>query len=186
MLRRKFYDTLLKWSKEKNQECLLVRGARQIGKTYIIDYFGKNNYKSYIYINFIENPQLKTIFENSLSAEEIFSRMTLVMPHIRFIEGDTLIFLDEIQECPNARTALKFLALDNRYDVIASGSLLGISYKEVTSIPVGYELSVTMYGLDFEEFLWAKGYNENTLELLKNIMIQKREFLRKYTTNSCD
>lgn len=89
------------------------------------------------------------------------------MPHIRFIEGDTLIFLDEIQECPNARTALKFLALDNRYDVIASGSLLGISYKEVTSIPVGYELSVTMYGLDFEEFLWAKGYNENTLELLK-------------------
>lgn len=172
--------------KRKNQECLLVRGARQIGKTYIIDYFGKNNYKSYIYLNFIENPQLKTIFENSLSAEEIFSRMTLVMPHIRFIEGDTLIFLDEIQECPNARTALKFLALDNRYDVIASGSLLGISYKEVTSIPVGYELSVTMYGLDFEEFLWAKGYNENTLELLKNIMIQKREFLRKYTINSCD
>lgn len=167
MLRRKFYNTLLKWSKEKNQECLLVRGARQIGKTYIIDYFGKNNYKSYIYINFIENPQLKTIFENSLSAEEIFSRMTLVMPHIRFIEGDTLIFLDEIQECPNARTALKFLALDNRYDVVASGSLLGISYKEVTSIPVGYELSVTMYGLDFEEFLWAKGYSENSLEILK-------------------
>lgn len=167
MLRRKFYNTLLKWSKEKNQECLLVRGARQIGKTYIIDYFGRKNYKSYIYLNFIENPQLKTIFENSLSAEEIFSRMTLVMPHIRFIEGKTLIFLDEIQECPNARTALKFLALDNRYDVVASGSLLGISYKEVTSIPVGYELSVTMYGLDFEEFLWAKGYNENSLAILK-------------------
>ena len=92
MLRRKFYDTLLKWSKEKNQECLLVRGARQIGKTYIIDYFGRKNYKSYIYLNFIENPQLKTIFENSLSAEEIFSRMTLVMPHIRFIEGKTLRF----------------------------------------------------------------------------------------------
>ena len=89
------------------------------------------------------------------------------MPHIRFIEGKTLIFLDEIQECPNARTALKFLALDNRYDVVASGSLLGISYKEVTSIPVGYELSVTMYGLDFEEFLWAKGYNENSLAILK-------------------
>ena len=97
------------------------------------------------------------------------------MPHIRFIEGDTLIFLDEIQECPNARTALKFLALDNRYDVIASGSLLGISYKEVTSIPVGYELSVTMYGLDFEEFLWAKGYNENTLELLKKYYDSKEK-----------
>ena len=93
--------------------------------------------------------------------------MTLLMPHIQFIEGNTLIFLDEIQECPNARTALKFLALDNRYDVVASGSLLGISYKKVTSIPVGYELSVTMYGLDFEEFLWAKGYSENTLEILK-------------------
>ena len=89
------------------------------------------------------------------------------MPHIRFIEDKTLIFLDEIQECPNARTALKFLALDNRYDVVASGSLLGISYKEVTSIPVGYALSVTMYGLDFEEFLWAKGYNENSLAILK-------------------
>lgn len=127
MLKRKFYDRLIEWKNNKNQSCLLVKGARLIGKTYIIDYFGKNNYASYIYINFIESPQTKDIFNDELSAEEIYKRMTLIMSEIKFVENDTLIFLDEIQECPNARTALKFLAIDDRFDVVASGSLLGIS-----------------------------------------------------------
>ena len=118
MLKRKFYDRLLEWKKRKNNTCLLVRGARQIGKTYIIDVFGRENYKSYIYINFIEQPQAKDIFEGELSADEIYKRLTLVMPEVVYTENDTLIFLDEIQECPNARTALKFLALDGRYDVV--------------------------------------------------------------------
>ena len=167
MLKRKFYDRLIEWKNNKNQSCLLVKGARQIGKTYIIDYFGKNNYESYIYINFIESPQTKDIFNDELSAEEIYKRMTLIMPEIKFVENDTLIFLDEIQECPNARTALKFLAIDGRFDVVASGSLLGISYREVTSIPVGYETQVEMYSLDFEEYLWAIGYEESKIQILK-------------------
>lgn len=167
MLKRKFYDRLIKWKNNKNQSCLLVKGARQIGKTYIIDYFGKNNYASYIHINFIESPQTKDIFNDELSAEEIYKRMTLIMPEIKFLENDTLIFLDEIQECPNARTALKFLAIDGRFDIVASGSLLGISYREVTSIPVGYETQVEMYSLDFEEYLWAIGYEETKIQILK-------------------
>lgn len=167
MLKRKFYDSLVVWKATKEQECLLVKGARQIGKTFIIDLFGRENYTSYIYINFIEKPQTKDIFDGELSAEEIYKRMTLIFPAIKFIRKDTLIFLDEIQECPNARTALKFLAIDDRYDVIASGSLLGISYREVSSIPVGYEKQVEMYSLDFEEYLWAVDYGEDRIAILK-------------------
>lgn len=174
MLRRKFYTRLLEWKNKKEPTCLLVKGARQIGKTFIIDLFGRENYKSYIYINFIESPQTKDIFNGELSADEIYKRLTLVMPEVTYIENDTLIFLDEIQECPNARTALKFLALDKRFDVVASGSLLGISYKEVTSIPVGYEEPVEMYSLDFEEYLWAMGYDEEKIAALRDYF-DKRE-----------
>lgn len=175
MLRRKFYDKLLEWKRSKKKECLLVKGARQIGKTYIIDYFGKENYNSYIYINFIESPQLTKIFDGELSAEEIYKQITLNLPECRFVNKDTLIFLDEIQKCPNARTALKFLAMDERYDVIASGSLLGVSYKEVSSIPVGYETQMTMYSLDFEEYLWAVGYQEDAIGLLKGYFDKKEK-----------
>lgn len=175
MLKRKFYDKLIEWKNKKSHTCLLVKGARQIGKTFIIDLFGRENYQSYIYINFIEMPQTKDIFNGELSADEIYKRLTLVMPDVIYIENDTLIFLDEIQECPNARTALKFLALDGRFDVIASGSLLGISYKEVSSIPVGYEEPVEMYSLDFEEFLWAVGYDEEKISLLRKYFDKKEK-----------
>lgn len=175
MLKRKFYDTLLARKQRKPQTCLLVKGARQIGKTYIIGKFGEENYRSYIYINFIEMPQTKDIFNGELSAESIYSRITLVLPESKYIENDTLIFLDEIQECPNARTALKFLAQDKRYDVIASGSLLGIRYKEVTSIPVGYEEPVEMYSLDFEEYLWAAGYDNAKIDALHEYFDKKEK-----------
>lgn len=167
MLNRKAIRTLSNWRKNKKDECLLVMGARQVGKTYIIDKFGRENYQKYIYINFLEKPELKAIFEESLEACEIYKKITLFFPNTEFIPGNTLIFIDEIQECPNARTALKFLALDNKYDVIASGSLLGISYKEVPSIPVGYEKKLEMHSLDFEEFLWAVGHNEQTIDYIK-------------------
>ena len=175
MLKRKFYNVLLNWKNKKKQSCLLVKGARQIGKTYIIDLFGRENYKSYIYINFIENPQAKDIFEGELSANEIYKRISLVMPVVKFEDNNTLIFLDEIQECPNARTALKFLALDDRFDVIASGSLLGIRYKEVASIPVGYEEQVEMHSLDFEEYLWAVGYDEKKIAVLREYFDKKEK-----------
>lgn len=192
MLRRKFYDVLLNWKRMKKNECLLVKGARQIGKTFIIDQFGKTEYSSYIYINFIESPEQKHIFEGSLEAKEIYKRISIYLPNINYVDNDTLIFIDEIQSCPRARTALKFLALDNRYDVIASGSLLGLHYNKLVemekeeefsiSIPVGYEREIEMFSLDFEEFLWANGITENAINQLKEYFIEKK-FIEEYINN---
>lgn len=167
MLKRKMMQLLIDWKTNKSRECLLVKGARQIGKTYIIELFARENYKNYIYINFVETPSMRDVFDGEISADEIIKKMSLVIPGIQFIAGDTLIFLDEIQACPQARTALKFLAIDNRYDVIASGSLLGINYKEIESIPVGYETQIEMHSLDFEEFLWAIGIDGTAVNYLK-------------------
>lgn len=175
MLRRKFYDVMLDWKNKKKKECLLVKGARQIGKTYIIQKFGKENYKTFVYLNFVENPQYKTIFDGALTAEEIYKKLSVFVSGLKLYENDTLIFLDEIQECPNARTALKFLAIDDRYDVIASGSLLGINYKEVPSIPVGYEKQVEMFSLDFEEFLWALGVDDQAISYVKSFFIKQEK-----------
>lgn len=175
MLKRKIYNALSEWKSKKKQECLLVTGARQIGKSFIIREFGKNNYKSYIEINFYEHPEYINIFDGDLSPEEIYKRISLQVADVKFIEHDTLIFLDEIQHCPNARTAIKFLAIDDKYDVISSGSLLGLHYKEIVSIPVGYEKQIKMYSLDFEEFLWAYGYNEKAIVNLKEYFDKKEK-----------
>lgn len=184
MLKRKIYDTLLEWKKTKKNECLLVNGARQVGKTFIIEKFGLDNYKKYIYLNFIKSSEQKNIFSSSLEPEEIYKRISLYVPNTKLIENDTLIFIDEIQDCPRARTALKFLALDNRYDVIASGSLLGIHYnrrkgesedEKEMSIPVGYEREIMMYSLDFEEFLWANGVTEEAVSSLRGYFERKEK-----------
>ncbi len=175
MLKRKILDDLIKWKENHTNECLLVKGARQIGKTFIVEQFGKTYYKSYIYINFFKEPEQKKIFESSLSADEIYRRISLYVNNVNFITNDTLIFLDEIQECPNARTALKFLAIDGRYDVIASGSLLGLNYKEIASVPVGYERQIEMSSLDFEEFLWAIGKTEQSIEALRHYFVSKEK-----------
>lgn len=175
MLRRKFYDSLSEWKQNRKNTCLLVKGSRQIGKTFIIDLFCRENYKNYLYINFVEKPEAKIIFEGELSALEIYKRMSLIYENFHIVDKNTAIFLDEIQECSNARTALKFLAQDNSCDVIASGSLLGISYKEVSSIPVGYELQKEMFALDFEEYLWALGYTEDKIKILKSFFEKKEK-----------
>ena len=159
MLRRRFLENLMKWKKKMNKRPLLVKGARQVGKTFIIRKFGHDQYENFIELNFLKNEEHKRIFDGSLDADSIFSRLSLIVRGIKVVPGKTLLFLDEIQECGNARTALKFLSEDGRIDVVASGSLLGIQYKDdVRSIPVGYEEPVVMHSLDFEEFLWAKGY----------------------------
>lgn len=153
----------------------MIKGARQVGKTFIIREFGKKEYKSFIEINFIKNPEYKSIFLGSLSSDEIFKRLTATFSNISFTNGDTLIFLDEIQKCANARTAIKFLAEDFRFDVISSGSLLGLSYSqdddddvtEPNSIPVGYEKNIIMHSLDFEEFLWANKVNDEAINILR-------------------
>ena len=181
MLKRKAYDEFLRWKKTKDKECLFVKGARQIGKTYLVREFGHKEYESFIEINFLKNPGMKEIFEGELVAEEIYKRMSAHIPGINFIEGKTLLFLDEIQKCAKARTALKFLAEDNRFDVVCSGSLLGLHYgqdddadvEEIESVPVGYERSLMMYSLDFTEFLWAYGYKNEDIAYLKSFFDKK-------------
>ena len=181
MLKRKFIETLKQWKNTKKRECLLVNGARQVGKTFIVDVFGRENYQSYIYLNLFKNPEYKQIFEGELEPTEIYKRISLLVKNVKFIEGDTLIFIDEIQACSKARTALKFLAMDDKYDIIASGSLLGLHYNKLNqenaneiSIPVGYEREVEMHSLDFEEFLWATGVSESAIENLKEYYEQKK------------
>ena len=181
MLKRKFTEALKQWKNTKKRECLLVNGARQVGKTFIIDVFGRENYQSYIYLNLFKNPEYKQIFEGELEPTEIYKRISLLVKNVKFIEGDTLIFIDEIQACSKARTALKFLAMDDKYDIIASGSLLGLHYNKLNqenaneiSIPVGYEREVEMHSLDFEEFLWATGVSESAIENLKEYYEQKK------------
>lgn len=179
-LQREFYQYLVDWKSSKHQECLLVNGARQIGKTYIIEKFGRENYESFIELNFALEPGLCAIFEGDLTVRSILERLTALKPAIKLIPGKTLLFLDEIQDCPNARTAFKPLGLDGRYDVIASGSLLGIKYKrrkhqkEPRSIPVGFERQVTMYSLSFGEYLKARGFGPEALQLIHRCF-EKRE-----------
>ena len=179
MLKRKFYHYLLEWKRTKKRECLLVNGARQVGKTYIIDQFGKENYKQYIYVNFVQNPEYREIFEGSLEPEELYRKMSLAIPRFRLEKKNTLLFLDEIQVCLKARTALKFLAMDDDCDVIASGSLLGIKYKKgklrkvPRSIPVGFERQVTMHSLSFEEYLEARGFGPESLALVRNCFTRR-------------
>lgn len=182
MLRRKAYEKLLEWKNSPSKKCVLIKGARQVGKTYLVRAFGRAEYDSFIEINFYTHPELKSIFDGGISGEEIIKKITARFPGVKMIPGKTLIFLDEIQKCAAARTALKFLSEEARYDVIASGSLLGLAYgrdadkevEEVESIPVGYEIPIMMYSLDFEEFLWAYGYSEEAIGILREYY-EKRE-----------
>jgi hypothetical protein len=174
MLARKITLQLEEWRKLPSKKCLLIEGARQVGKTFAIRQFGKANYDNFIEINFELNPAFVDIFAGSLEIDEITAQISLIIPQARFSSGKTLIFLDEIQSCPRARTALKFFTEDGRYDVIASGSLLGIHYKEVPSYPVGYETHVQMYGLDFEEFLWARGVTPQNISYLRKCFDERR------------
>lgn len=183
MIKRKMYKYLINWKQKKDKSALIIKGARQVGKSYLVREFGINEYESYIEINFLKNPLYKNIFKGDLSAEEIFKRLSAYIPNLKIIPFKTLLFLDEIQVCAEARTAVKFLVEDGSVDVISSGSLLGLSYledddknvTEPTSLPVGYEEQITMYSLDFEEFLWAKGYNDDAIAYLKDFYISNKE-----------
>lgn len=183
MIKRKMYKYLINWKQKKDKSALIIKGARQVGKSYLVREFGRNEYESYIEINFLKNPLYKNIFKGDLSAEEIFKRLSAYIPNLKIISFKTLLFLDEIQVCAEARTAVKFLVEDGSVDVISSGSLLGLSYledddknvTEPTSLPVGYEEQITMYSLDFEEFLWAKGYNDDAIAYLKDFYISNKE-----------
>ena len=167
MLTRKITTQLQAWLSRDDRKSLVVKGARQVGKTFSIELFARMNYESYIYINFEETPSLKRIFEGDLDTTTLIKQITLHVPGASIIPRRTVIFLDEIQSCAGARTALKFLTQDSRFDVIASGSLLGINYGEVSSFPVGYTDQIEMHSLDFEEFCWAMGVSQSTLDDLQ-------------------
>lgn len=173
MLKRKAYQDLLNWKNNTRGKALCIIGARQIGKTTLIREFGKNEYKHFAEINFVTDKRAADIFHGKLTAEEIITNLTayLQMP---LEEGGTLILFDEIQECPEVRSAVKFLVEDGRFDYIESGSLLGVRYKDVRSYSVGFEQMLPMYPLDFEEYLWANGVQEQTISYLRNCYEQKK------------
>lgn len=175
LLRRKIDDYLKIWKQNPDRKPLVVKGARQIGKTSSIENFGKS-YKSVVEINFVTHPQFKSIFDGGFSAEEVIKQISVQNNKFKFVDNDTLIFFDEIQACPNCATCLKFFALDGRYDVVCSGSLMGINYNEIVSVPVGFKEEYEMYSLDFEEFLWAKGYDDAMIEDLYEYMRDVKPF----------
>ena len=169
-LKRHIDTELLRWKNNPNKKPCLLFGIRQSGKTESILHFGKKNYKYVIYINFWNNKNYAEIFSNSLEVDHIISLISLNFPNTPIEEKNTLLIFDEIQDCPRARLSLKNFVLDKRYDVIASGSFLGINgynLREAVPSPVGYEYILTMKAMDFEEFLWANGYTENQLMILE-------------------
>lgn len=171
-LKRKVDDYLLEWKNNKDRKPLIIKGARQIGKTDSIENFAKNNYKNIVEINFVLQKQYKSIFDNGFEVDTIIKNISLINPNFVFVPGETIIFFDEIQDCINAATSLKSFNEDKRYDVICSGSLMGINYKEIESNSVGNKTDYEMYSMDFEEFLWAKGYKKEQIEDMYSYMIK--------------
>ena len=164
LLKRKIDKFLVDWKNSPDKKPLIVKGARQIGKTESIRNFAKNNYKNVIEINFILQKQYKDIFDDGFEVDTIIKNISLRNPNFEFTPGNTLIFFDELQDCINCATSLKSFNQDGRYDVICSGSLMGINYNEIESNSVGNKEDYEMHSMDFEEFLWAKGYKEAQIE----------------------
>lgn len=173
MLKRKATAMLENWAANKEKKCLLVQGARQTGKTFTIEMFASEKYEELVEINFKQTPSAAEVFSGDLTVENMILALKFRFPDKKIIPGKTLIFFDEIQECEEAITSLKFWATDDRYDVIASGSLLGIDYKRASSYPVGYVDYLKMYGLDFEEFLWGMGLADDVIDSLRGYLDRK-------------
>lgn len=171
MLKRKIDKYLTDWKNKPDRKPLIIKGARQIGKTRSVEWFAGQNYASVIEINFIEQKKYREIFNDGFEVDAILKNISLLNPELKFIPGNTIFFFDELQACPNCATSLKFFKLDGRFDVICSGSLMGISYNEIESNSVGYKKDYEMHSMDFEEFLWAMGYNDEfTADLLSHML----------------
>lgn len=173
MLKRKIEQLLIEWKNTENHKPLIIKGCRQCGKTFSVLDFAKKNYRHVVYLNFFENPAYSQVFSGSLEVNAIVMMLSALFgKEAVFESGHTVLVLDELQECPEARTALKFFNIDGRYDVIGTGSLLGVKGygKEPKSVPVGSETVIDMYPLDFEEFLWANGITESVIDMLKQYL----------------
>ena len=183
MLKRKIENQLIEWKNQTNHKPIVIKGIRQCGKTFIVKKFAEAHYKHVVYLNFAQKPELSIPFEGSLEVDDIIMGITAMVKGAIFEPRKTCLILDEIQDCPQARTALKFFKLGNRFDVICTGSLLGIKgygikhpngeHEMPRSIPVGYETILTMYPLDFEEFLWANGIAEPIIDKLKECLLNE-------------
>lgn len=169
-LKRKIDKFLDEWLISDKKKPLIIKGARQIGKTKTIEEFAKRNNLSLVEINFVLNPEFRDIFDDGYKVDKILENISFKDPSLEFIPGKTLIFFDEIQKCINAATSLKSFKIEGRFDVICSGSLMGLSYKEIESVSTGHKIDYTMYSMDFEEFLWALGYKEEQIESLYECM----------------
>ena len=174
LLRRKIDQYLSSWKADESHKPLIVKGARQVGKTASIMQFATDNYQHVVAINFVLQQKYKAIFEDGYDVESIVRNLTLIDPNIELEAGNTLIFFDEMQDCPSCATSLKAFQIDGRYDVICSGSLMGINYQEIESNSVGYKTDYTMHSMDFEEFLWAKGYGDEFIESLYDKMLHTK------------
>lgn len=175
-LRRKIDKFLEDWKKDEDRKPLIIKGARQIGKTESIKHFAKKNYSNFIEINFVEEPKYKGIIADGYKTDDIIKNMSRINTDLKFVPGKTLIFFDELQEFPEMATALKFFKKDGRFDVICSGSLLGIHYKRIESNSVGYKTDYQMSSLDFEELLWAKGYDDSVIADMLSHMKELKPF----------
>ena len=170
-MKRKIDQFLLNWKNKDKKPVLIIKGARQIGKTYSILEFGKNNYQNVVYINFFEMPEYLDIFKKSSNPNDILNQIILRNPSIK-IDKNSLIFFDEIQNNIEILTALKFFSQHINIDIVCSGSMLGINTNQITSIPVGFIEEVEMFSMDFEEFLWAIGYDESKLNFFKSFLFE--------------
>lgn len=172
MLKRKIDKYLEEWKASVDKKPLIVKGARQVGKTASIRYFGEKYYNNIVEINFALQPKYKQIFADGYEVDSIIKNITLLNPTLVFVPHETLLFFDELQEYPDCATSLKSFKQDGRYDVICSGSLMGLYYQQIESNSVGYKTDYEMYSLDFEEFLWAKGYDEHFIDDLYQHMVE--------------
>ena len=178
MFRRKIEQVLLDWKKNKDKMPIVIKGCRQCGKTFSVLDFARKNYGNVVYLHFFLNPQYKSIFDDSLEIDNILVNISTLLPNVRIVPGDTCFVFDEIQDCPRARTSLKFFKIDGRFDVICTGSLLGVSgYRSqdpdddrFAPVPVGYEKIVEMYPMDFEEWLWTNGIQEAVFRKLEDCL----------------
>lgn len=175
-LKRKIDLYLETWRQDEGRKPLIVKGPRQIGKTESIRTFGAKYYENMIEINFVEEPKYRQIIADGYKTADLIRNISRIDPAKRFVEGKTLLFFDELQAFPEIATALKFFEQDGRFDVICSGSLLGIHYGRIESNSVGYKTDYEMYSLDFEEFLWAKGYDDLFVEELLTHMTEHKPF----------
>ena len=174
MYKRKIEDQLLRWKENPKRKPMVIKGCRQCGKTSSVLDFASKHYEFVVYLDFHEHNEYRAFFAGALDVDTITLNMSLGIPGVKFVPGKTCIIFDEIQECPRARASLKFFKIDGRFDVICTGSLLGVSgYRnedETASIPVGFEYIVDMYPMDFEEWLWANGVQQQHIDYLANCL----------------